>query len=396
MPKEPTILPSGVRLTDVFTVTQFAAVFPIDAVQSALSACRKDTIRLRELPNELIVYFVMMLSLFRKEAHREVFRIICKGLSQLIARRTLSIPTPAALSKARTRVGFEPLRELYSTCVKPLAEPSCKHAWFKQWRIMAIDGCVLNAESSEANLKYFGHSKNQHAAISSPIVRCVGLLEVGTHAFVAASIGTFKDGESRMSFDLVPRMSDDMIVIADRNFYSFKLFTEISKRGARVLFRLQQGMVFKKRKALSDGSFLVTIYSAEDEAKEHGEAARIIQYKVLGAKNSNPFFLITNILDPSLASSEDLASLYEQRWEYEIALDEIKTHLNESAVTLRSKTPDLVQQELWGILMTHYVLRRNMHYASMHANLDPDRLSFTHTKRVVVRAIYQATSDFSP
>lgn len=394
MPKPPADLPSGVRPTDILTVAQFASVFPIESVREALDECGVGTVRVRHLPSEAVVYFVMMLALFRDCNHREVFRCVAQALRDLFrgffgVQDILSvIPTASALSQSRTRIKHEPFQKLFERHAKPLATKDDRGCYFKNLRKTAIDGSLINTDDTPANREFFGHSKNQVSSKArAPQVRFVGLMEVGTHAFFKAAIGTYHDGEITLAQELVPWMSSDMIVLADRNFYSFELYRAISQRGAKLLFRIQRGMSFKPDRQLSDGSYLVTVFSPDDTTKANGLQARFFQYQVKGAKTNEMYFMLTNILDPALAKAEELAGLYCERWEYETALDEIKTHLNVKSLILRSKTPELVMQELWGLLMTHYAIRKVMYMAACHKSLDPDRMSFIHTIRVVKRAL---------
>jgi hypothetical protein len=221
-------------------------------------------------------------------------------------------------------------------------------------------------------------------------------METGTHLFFHGAAGGYLDSENELAKELVPRLEKNMLLLADRNFFSFDFFDSVAKTGAALVCRIQRGMTFRSEQELDDHSHIVKIHASTDVHKEDGMKVRLVQYTVPGSKSGETIFLLTNILDPRLAPAFELAQLYHERWEYESALDELQTHLSESAVTLRSKKPDLVLQELWGTLMTHYVVRRTMFEASGSANLDPDRIPFTHTVRVLQRTLVKATSDFSP
>jgi IS4 transposase len=140
-------------------------------------------------------------------------------------------------------------------------------------------------------------------------------------------------------------------------------------------------------RALSDGSYLANIYASTDRSHREGLLVRVIEYTVNGAQQTEPYRLITNILDPQTAPAEELAALYRERWEFENMLDELKTHLNDNATTLRSRTPDLVIQEIYGLVMAHYAVRAIMYEAAYSAQLDPDELSFVHSIRVLRRKL---------
>ena len=141
---------------------------------------------------------------------------------------------------------------------------------------------------------------------------------------------------------------------------------------------------------LADGSYLTTIYPSEKDRRHRAEGVRVrtIEYRLEGIADAEPLYrLVTTILDPAQAPATDLAALYHERWEIEGALDELKTHLRGAGVVLRSKTPDLVRQGFWGLLLAHFAVRGLMHEAALQANEDPDRLSFSHAVRVVRRKV---------
>src|SRR5258708_7381510 len=120
----------------------------------------------------------------------------------------------------------------------------------------------------------------------------------------------------------------------------------------------------------------------------NGIQVRVIEYTLDEVAGAEPIYrLLTSILDPDQAPAEELAALYNERWEIETALDELKTLLRGSKIVLRSKTPDLVRQEFYGLMMTHFAVRGLMQEAALKAREDPDRLSFLHAVRVVRRKL---------
>jgi IS4 transposase len=141
---------------------------------------------------------------------------------------------------------------------------------------------------------------------------------------------------------------------------------------------------------LADDSYLTTIYPGEKDRrhKANGVQVRVIEYRLEGIAGAEPLYrLVTTILDPAAAPVAELAALYHERWEIETALDELKTHLRGARLVLRSKTPELVGQEFWGLLLAHFAVRGLMHEAALRADEDPDRLSFLHAVRVIRRKL---------
>lgn len=397
MPKPPLDLPSGVRTTDMLTATQFASVFTLRIVETSLERFGKASQRERKLTNDLVVYFVMMLALFRNCNQREVYRTVALAFAQFKKKRKkLELPSSAALVQARAKVGFEVMKDVFHAGVKITGRPDIPGCYFKEWLCMAMDGCTIEVASTAENLKEFGQPTNQHKTASPlPLLRFVGLMEVGTHLFQRIEQGRYADGEITLAKRLLDSVEPRMLILADRNFFSFDLFNEIDSKGAAFVCRIQRGMKFGPEQHLSDGSSLVTIYSSSDTNRSNGKQARVIQYRPAGSHKGEIVFLITNILDPKRASAQELAHLYHERWEYENALDELKTHLCDSALTMRSKNPTLVKQEFWGTIMTYYVIRYTMFLAAETRYLDPDRLSFTHTVNVISRTLVRSGA-FSP
>jgi hypothetical protein len=186
-----------------------------------------------------------------------------------------------------------------------------------------------------------------------------------------------------------------MLCLADRNFFGFELWQLAQATGADLLWRMKKNMRMACEQRLADGSYLSHVYPCERDwrHKTNGIALRVIDYRLEGIEGSEPIYrLATTILDPDKAPAGELAALYHEHWEIETAFDELKTHLRGAHIVLRSKTPDLVRQEFYGLLMAHFAIRGLMHEAALKVNEDPDRLSFLHAVRVIRRkmAVYGA------
>jgi hypothetical protein len=370
---------------DMLTVMQFANVFPMDAVTRVLDSSGCGTVRVRHATNERLVFFQLMLSVFRDSAYQAVYRTVAAALDRLERKeKPSSIPSASALTQGLDRLRPDVFEQLFHELAVPAGREEGTGIWFKNWRKVSIDGFTLSTELTKENRKYFGGPSNQHGTASLPQLRCVCLVETGSHLIFEAAAGRYDDGEATLAERLLPYVESNWILLADRNFYSFDFYKKVSETGSALLFRLQRGMSLVSEKQLSDDSHIVTVYSAQDKSKKNGLKARLIEYYVVGAnKKRESFYLLTNILDPSIASASELASVYGERWEHENTLDELKTHLNLSAITFRSKSPERVLQEFWALLMAHYSIRLLMHKAAVLGNIDPDRLSFTHTVHIV-------------
>lgn len=302
------------------------------------------------------------------------------------------------------------MRTLFDRIAVPLATSSTAGAWLRSWRLMAIDGVQIDVPDSDANMKEFGKAEGGTRRPFPPI-HAVGLGECGTHAVVTAALGTIYDGEQKLAARLLSTVVPGMLLLADRGFFSFELWSQYLTTGADLLRRVSAGIKLPVLEILPDGSYLSVINSkktrsasyriplsaVEDPRDATHIPVRVIEYTVTGESiaQAQTYRLITTILHPDVASALELASAYQQRWEYEISLKEIETQLLEPTKGLRSKTSELIRQEFWGLLLAHYAIRKLMTEAADTAELDPDRLSFLRTLNIVRRQVTNQAG-FSP
>jgi hypothetical protein len=254
---------------------------------------------------------------------------------------------------------------------------------------VSLDGSTFDVADDPALEAAFGRPGNSHGESAFPQVRMVGLVENGAHVVFAAKIAGCNVGELTLARQVIPALGAGMLCLADRNFLSFDLFEQARATGADLLWRAKQGRDLPEEERLADGSYLSRIYPGDKrKRRSDGIRVRVIDYRLYGVADAEPIYrLVTSILDPAEADATELAALYHERWEIETVLDEIKTHLRGSKIVLRSKTPDLVVQEIHGLLLAHFAIRGLMHEAALTADEDPDRLSFIHAVRVIRRKI---------
>ena len=281
---------------------------------------------------------------------------------------------------------------LFRAVAVPLASASTRGAFYRQWRLVSLDGTCLDVADTDANTEAFGRpgSSRREGGGAFPQLRLVALAETGTHAIFDAALGSCGTSEQELAERLWPSLTDGMLCLADRNFYSFERFQAARATGAQLLWRVKADVGLPREQPLPDGSYLTSIYALKNrKAKRDGEPARVIEYRLEDpalADEEQRYRLITTILDPDQAPAAELAALYPQRWELESALDELKTHQRGPRVVLRSKTPDGVYQEAYGHLATHYAIRRVMHDAALQADIVPHRLSFIRSLRAARRS----------
>jgi hypothetical protein len=389
-------LPAGSRITDYISLGVVAKWFPRSIVDEVLEKTGKSSIRERALPAHVMVYYIIALALFMQVSYKEVLRCLLEGLSWLESPgQPLKVTGDSGISQARTRLGFEPLRQLHDRIVRPLAEEDTRGAWYGSWRLVSIDGSTLDVADEERNREAFGYPGASRGASGFPQLRFVSLVENGTHVLFSSHMGPYATGEITLAKEVLAGLEKGMLCLADRNFLGYELWKQARATEADLLWRGKKNLRLEPHHRFEDGSYLSSIYPSEKDwrHKTDGIKVRVIEYKLKGMEGGEPFYrLLTTILDPNLAPAKELAALYHERWEIEGALAELKTHLRGSKIVLRSKTPELVQQEFYGLLMAHFAIRGLMHEAALRADEDPDRLSYLHTVRVVRRKLPQAAT----
>ena len=382
-------LPAGSRVTDYISLGVVAKFFPVEKVHEALHQAKRASVRERDLPAHVVVYYVIALALYMRSSYREVLRCLVEGVQWLLdPSAPLKVAGKSGISQARSRLGAEPLKTLYETVVAPIAERRTRGAWYRQWRLVSLDGSTLDVADTVENDQAFGRPGASRGSSAFPKIRFVALLENGTHVLWNARMADYASDEITLARDVVPGLGKGMLCLADRFFPSYKLWQGAAKTRADLLWRVRQNARLEVDQRLPDGSYLSRIYASTQARRKQRNAivVRVIEYRLKDVAGAEPLYrLITTILDPAAAPAPELAALYHERWEIETSLDELKTHLRGAQIVLRSKTPELVRQEFYGLLMAHYAVRGLMHEAALRAGEDPDRLSFLHSVRVVQR-----------
>jgi hypothetical protein len=339
----------------------------------------------------VVVYYVIALALYMQSSTREVLRCLLEGVQWLRGpSATVKVAGKSGISKARTRVGWQPLQQLHDALVRPIAVPATPGAWYHTWRLVSLDGSTLDVADEAGNAQAFGRPAASRGASAFPQLRFVALVENGTHVLFGTRCGPYATGETTLAAAVLAGLHPGMLCLADRLFFGYALWTQAAATGADLLWRGKQNLRLPCEQRLPDGSYLSRIYpSAQDRRHgRQGVVVRVLEYTLDGVPGAEPVYrLLTTILDPAAAPATELAALYHERWEIETAFDELKTHLRGARIVLRSKTPDLVHQEFYGLLLAHFAIRGLMHEAALTAGKDPDHLSFLHAVRVIRRTL---------
>lgn len=387
-------LTGQVRVADYLSVGLLSRLVPPSLVDAALTEHNRHSKRHRDLPAHAVAYYVMALSLYRDVNTEEVLRVVTEGMDYLGDASIRRETGKSAISAARTRLGAEVMQTLARQTLTPLASPQSASAFYRGLRIVAIDGTTLEVADCASNRKAFGVPGTGQGQTGDPQIRCVGLLENGTHALLGVELGGYNDSEVSLAHKVVPNLEPDMLCLADRGFSGYALWQAASQAGAQLLWRITKHRKLPVLERFGDGSYLSQISPAPATLKKMPDqtapaiTVRVIDYRLPGVTDAEPVYrLITTLLDAERYPADELATLYHERWRIETSFAEIKTTLKGADIVLRSKTPELVRQEFWGLLLAHHVVRKLMLEAALSRQRTPDTLSFKHSLSLIGRKL---------
>lgn len=386
------------RLSDLVSVGVLTRTFPPLLVDEVIAEAGRTELRHRSLPARTMAYFAIGMALHSEGSYEDVLSLLTDGLAWAADAEPVKLPSKSGIFQARVRLGSEPLKALFARVARPLAGPATPGCWLAGRRLVAIDGMCLDVADTIDNDRWFGRAgvnKGERAAF--PQARVVALAECGTHVMFDAVVGPYTTAENTLARELVDRLQPGMLLLADRGFCGFPLWARAGATGADLLWRAMPNMKPRHLETLADGTWLAELRPSGNDGR-HAEplTIRVIDYELDdGRPNDTTYRLFTTLLDPTVAPAVELAIAYAQRWEIEGTFDELKTHQRGARTVLRSKSPDLVLQEIWGHMCCHYAIRTLMWEAAHHAKVDPDRVSFVAALRIARRSI-SAARDFSP
>ena len=396
MPRAGWVKPaSDRRLSDLVSVGMLTRVFPPALVDEVVAEVGRTQRRSRSLPARVMAYFSVGMALYSEGSYEDVLAQLTDGLSWASGwTEAYSPPSKSAIFQARARLGAEPMAALFERVATPIGTDAMPGVWLAGRRLVAIDGTCLDVADTPVNDEYFGRpgvNKGEKAAF--PQARVLALAECGTHAVFAAEVGTYAESEAVLADRLVGRLTPGMLLTADRGFFSYALWRKASGSGADLLWRIRTDKSAPKPvhvEDLPDGSWLADLRQTHSAEARRAQPirVRVIDYTLDDDReDATSYRLFTTILDPDEASATDLAATYAQRWAIELTFDELKTHQRGPRTVLRSKSPELVLQEIWGHLCCHFAIRSLMAETATHSGHDPDRVSFVAALRITRQTI---------
>jgi len=407
------VVTAGGRLTDWVSLGVLASFVPRDAVDDAVAAAGKQARRSDgKLPPHVMVYFVMALALFAEDDYEEVAARLTETLTAWGCwDDSWSVPGSGGITQARQRLGFEPMKHLFAEVAAPVAEELTAGAFLGPWRLMAIDGFEWDAPDTPENAAAFGYSGKSAGDAERPAypkVRVVTVSECASHAVADAAMGAVAGkgaGEQSLARKLYRGLDEDWLLIADRNFFNWADWCTAADSGAALLWRVKADLILPVLELLPDGSYSSVLVNpkirgkarqalmeaaraGQDPDEDQARRVRVVEYEVPdreGDGKGEVIALVTTITEMTAAPAPLLAEAYHQRWQHETGNKQLKTYLRGPGKVLRSKSPDMVRQEIYGYLLTHYAISALICRAATEAGIDPDRVKFKRTVRIVRR-----------
>jgi Insertion element 4 transposase N-terminal/Transposase DDE domain len=377
-----------------FSLEALAAVVTPAAVEAAVAACGARERRVRKLPAAATVLVCIAMNVYAAACLGEVVARLVSGLRWLWPHPDAWRVSPGGLCHARARLGARPLVTLFKTVCRPLATRATPGAFLGRWRLMALDGTKWDVPDTPANARAFGRPASGRGVSAWPQVQVVALTECGTHAVCDAGAWRHDASEHAAARRLLRSVGPGMLLTWDRGLHSFDLVTATRARGAHLLGRVSASVQPEVVRTLGDGTQLVRLRPAQSRRRRAGAQAlvRLLTYTLddpARPGHGEVHRLVTSLLNPRAAPARALVETYHRRWEEELTFDELETHQRPPR-PLRSRTPVGVLQEVYGLLLAHYVVRAVMAAAASTATpapLPPTRLSFLTALRLIRRAV---------
>ena len=381
------------KFNELMSIEIITRVVPMETIQAIVQECGVSGQRERRLPGWLTVLFCIGMTLLSELSMKGVMEDLMRGARLLADDDEQEAPSAGAYSQARARLGVKAMERLFKSVCRPLATSDTSGAFAYGLRLVALDGSVDEMPDTPANSAYFGRSGSSRGESAFPQVQCVYLCECGTHAIFDAGFWPYVVSERRGGKRLLRSVSADMLVMWDRGFHDYDMLYGARSRGAHVLSRLPAHVKPELVEVLPDGTYLAYIRPSQAKRRKNERLlVRIIEYTIddpTRPGHAQRHRLLTTLLDHTRYGALDLIVLFHERWEVEVTLDEFKVHQRLLPRPLRSLNPLGVIQELYAVLLAHFVVRSIMHEAAICAHIDPDHLSFVGAIHLIRASISQ-------
>lgn len=346
-----------------------------ELIRTAFETAGVATVRKRRLPLETMIWCVIGMALFRRMSAWDVVNqmdIMLPGPKPLVA--------PSAVVQGRQRLGSQAVREVFAL-TQARWHAAAEHPTWCGLRLLSVDGVIWRTPDTPDNRQHYGSGRNQHGETSFPQVRMVCQMELTSHLLVNSAFEGYHSNEMKLAEQLIDTTPDHSLTLFDRGFYSPGLLHQWQQSGIERhwLIPLRKGTQYEVAHRLGRADAIITLTPSPQARKQWPHLPETLQARLLSKTVKGKVRqVLTSMTDPLRYPADEIVDLYSQRWEIELGYREMKQSLLASHYTLRSKTPEMIEQELWGILLAYNLLRYQMVEMSRQCpGVYPCEMSFT-------------------
>lgn len=353
----------------------FRERLPVEWIEEALEATGIATLRRRRLPAGQVVWLVLGMALMRD-----------RSIEEVVSKLDLALPSTegtvarSAPSQARTRLGSEPMRWLFEHSAKTWVNLGAEEEKWRGLFLYGIDGTTLRVPDTPQNVAEFGRAQSVRGESGYPMVRVVAMMALRSRLLAGVEFGQYAQGELTYALKLRDAVPDHSLTVLDRAFFSASWLLGLSSKGVERhwLTRAKSKLRWKVLTPFSDHDALVEMKVSSEARSKDATLPTTWRMRAITYKRGNhaPQVLLTSLLDPGRYPARELVELYHERWELELAYDEVKTDMLQQEPTLRSKTPTMVRQEIWATMLVYNLVRLEMAAVAKVLGVPPNRISF--------------------
>ena len=365
-------------------------------IEEALATTGTATLRKRRLPAEQVIWLVVGMALVRDRPIKDVVRQLDLALPARDGQRTVA---SSAVTQARHRLGSEPMEWLFERTASEWAHRSADRDRWRGLALYGLDGTTLRIPDSDENREHFGSQKGRWDGISGyPLVRLVAVMALRSHLVAAACFGSYGRGENQYAKPLWDSIPEQSLVLMDRAYLDASVFFELSSKNRHWITPAQTKTSWRLIEKLGKDDLLVEMELSGAAEQKHPHLPRRFDVRAIRyeRKGYPPRTLLTSLVDAKRYPADEIRALYHERWEIELGFGEIKTDMLQRLEAIRSRKPEMVKQELWGLLLAYNLVRLEMERVADETGVSPLRISFVAALRLVVDEWSWSTISTSP
>ncbi len=361
------------NFSDLSTFTQN---IPVEWVSSALELSSQATIRRRRLPSDQVLWLVLGMALFRDEPVHEVARrlnICAQGLA------SLDLPARSGISQARARLGADPVEDLFRKCGQHWGAERYPDDDWQGLQVLAVDGALLRtADTPELRAHFGSGNTGTERQTPYPLMRLVALMNVRSHIMLDARLSPYRRGEMRLAEDFIEKIPDRSVTLLDKGFWGADLLLSLAGNGTERhwLTPSRSNLVGEEVERYNQNDRILEMRVSAQARKKNPALPTHWRVREVSYEHQGKMKTVLTSLPATAYSTKAVAELYQERWEIELGFRDLKSSMQRNALTLRSKTIELVYQEVWGLLLAYNIIRREASQAAVAYGRAPSEIRF--------------------